>query len=273
MVKSIYSVPNEELTKTTLEASMTSFASLVSPFVAMPPGIAFRGDASASQQRLDSASFTHALVALAAKLASVDGAPNKAEYAAFHALFVDGNSQDSAQVRSVFMKRVQDASPALQYARQIVSMTVGKASLHLDVIQRLLQVATADGALNAAELELLRAVAAIFGIDRAAFRELIGRTMAPASASPYEILGISARATDAELREHYMARVQKLHPDRYQAAGASAETITMLSDQLASVNAAYQAVQKLRAKKSPRAAGESGWWGRINTKGAKVSST
>ena len=248
---------------------MTSFASLVSPFTAMPHLQAGRVEVTATQMKIDTASFTHALVALAAKLAAVDGAPNKSEFAAFHALFVDGNAQDTAHVRSLFMKRIGDSSPALQYARQIASMTVGKTSLHLDLIQRLLQVATADAALNAAELELLRAVANIFSIDRETFREMIARTMSPAGASPYDILGISSRSSDSEVREHYMTRVQKLHPDRYQAAGASAETVAMLTDQLASVNAAYQAVQKIRAKKSSRATGES-WWSRRNTKGAKV---
>ena len=268
MVKSIYSVPTDVNTEGHASLPMTSLASLFTPSFAMPQ-FAVADRASADQSRLESAAFSHALIALAAKLAVVDGSPNKAEYAAFDALFVDERTQP-AQARSLFMKRVTDTSSALQYARQIAGMTAGKTELHLDLMQRLLQVATADAALNAAELELLRAVATIFALDRETFRGLVAQTMVPQGASPYAVLGISSRATDLELREHYMARVQRLHPDRYQAAGASAETIAMLSDQLAAVNAAYQTVQKLRAKKS---AGDSSWWGRLNTKGAKVSST
>ena len=104
-------------------------------------------------------------------------------------------------------------------------------------------------------------------ISKESFRAIIGQTVTPVSSSPYEVLGISARVSDDALRVHYMARVQKLHPDRYQAAGASSETIAMLSDQLAAVNAAYQQVQKQRAKKSQRPT-TSGWWARRNTKGA-----
>ena len=49
-----------------------------------------------------------------------------------------------------------------------------------------------------------------------------------------------------------MERVRLLHPDRFQAAGASPETIAMLSDQLAALNAAYEQVRSMRAsKKSP----------------------
>ena len=248
---------------------MASFANIVMPSFPMPQ-MAVSAKQRAATLAVETATFTHALVALAAKLAAVDGTPTKSEYAAFEALFV--GDEDKTQLRTLFIKRVTDTSPALQYARQIATMTVGQTTLHHDLLNRLIQVATADGALNAAEMELLRAVAAIFAIDRDTFREAVAQTMVPAGASAYEVLGIAARASDEQIREHYMARVQMLHPDRYHAAGASAETITMLSDQLAAVNAAYSDIQNLRGKKSPRTAG-SGWWGRMNAKGAKVSST
>lgn len=248
---------------------MASFASLVSPFFPLPQQTAAAATEAAGRARIETASFSHALVALAAKLACVDGVPNKAEYAAFHTLFVERDTVQATQLRSLFVKRVTDDSPALQYARQIAGMTEGEHTLHLDIFQRLIQVATADAALNAAELELLRAVADILRIDRETFRHMIAKTLVPVGASPYDVLGVSPRVDDQELRDHYMARVQMLHPDRYHAAGASAETIAMLSDQLAAVNAAYRAVQMLRAKKSQRAAGSS-WWGRKNAKGARV---
>lgn len=248
---------------------MASLASLVTPFFPMPHA-ASAAAPSAGASKLESATFTHALVALAAKLAAVDGAPNKAEYAAFEALFAE--EQEKAQLRSLFIKRITDTSPALQYARQIASMTVGEGALHRDLLGRLLSIAAADGAVNAAEIELLRAVASIFAIDRETLREMIARTMVSAGASPYDILGISSRVSDEEMREHYMNRVQMLHPDRYHAAGASAETIALLSDQLAVVNAAYRAAQDQRGRKSSRQVA-TGWWSRLNAKGARVSST
>ena len=219
-----------------------------------------------------SVTFHHALVAMAAKLAAVDGTPNKAEYAAFAVLFSDGVMPEST-LRSLFVKHVTDNSSALQYAREIAASTRGETDMHRELLSRLVRIASADAALNAAEIEMLRAVAAIFAINPSEFRTMIAQAMVPAGASPYEILGISARVNDIELRDHYMARVQMLHPDRYHAAGASKETITMLSDQLAAVNAAYQAVQKLRAKKSSRATSQSRWWQRRNAKGATVVST
>lgn len=235
-----------------------------------PRGVSAHSAYVASHAQLESVAFNHALVALAAKLACVDGAPNKAEYAAFHALFDEGDITDIARNRSIFVQRVTDNSSALQYARQIATMSYGNADLHVELMERLLRIATSDSALNAAEIELLRAVADILALPRETFRDLMAKTMVKPTASPYEILGIHSRASDEELREHYMSRVQKLHPDRYQAAGASSETIAMLSDQLAAVNAAYKTIQNSRGKKSARG-DQQGWWSRLNAKGARMN--
>lgn len=265
MRESIYSGSNENTHEETLNQPMASFASMMTPAMfrsAPTSSVAVANAAAAQHYRLESAAFTHALVALSAKLSTIDGSASQSEYAAFHALFVAGSTTDAAMARSLFVQRATDTGSALQYARQVAAMTPGQSELHMDLLQRLLQIAQADGALNAAELELLRAVADVFGVAKEKFRALMAQSFVPAAASPYAVLGISPRATDKELRDHYVARVQKLHPDRYQAAGASAETIAMLSDQMAALNAAYRSVQQARAKKSAKAATVASWWGR-----------
>ena len=70
-----------------------------------------------------------------------------------------------------------------------------------------------------------------------------------AKRSPYAVLGVSEQVSDAQLRQAYLARVQALHPDQYQAAGATTQTIALLSQQLAAVNAAYTGIVASRAKK------------------------
>ncbi len=229
------------------------------------------GDQQAA--RLESVAFHHALIALAVKCATIDGVTNKAEYAVVQSLFMAGSVIDAAQSRSWFVARANDDSSALQYARQVLAMTRDQDRLHAELLGRLLSVATADGPLNAAELELLRAISQIFGFTKEAFRQLIaGAATALAHASPYAVLGITPRTSDKELREHYMARVQALHPDRYQAVGASEQTIAILSDQLAHINAAYQQITRERAKKTPKARGMNGWFGTKYSKGASTSS-
>lgn len=195
----------------------------------------------------ESAAFSHALAALAAKLSVVDGAISKAEYHAFEALFISPRT-DGTKLRTQFVKQLEDRSSALQYARQIVSMTGNDMVIRRELLQRLLSIATADAALNAAEMEWLRSVADVFGLSRDEFRSMLSLHCVPAT-SPYDVIGVSPSISDDDLRAKYYARVQVLHPDRYIAAGASAETVAMLSDQLAALNAAYKQVRAQRAKK------------------------
>lgn len=197
---------------------------------------------------LEDAAFTHALVGLAAKLVGVDGNPTKAEYAAFVSLFPMGQGGE-AKLRSLFVKAMNDAAPALQYARTIKSMHPEASALHREVLDRLLKVASADGALNAAEHELLRAVAKVFGFSAEDWRLMMTGYLRPAKGNAYSVLGAHKKMTDEQLRERYMAQVRMLHPDRYRGAGASEETIAMLSEKLAVVNAAYESIMRAREGK------------------------
>lgn len=205
--------------------------------------------ADAYHPLLQDVEFTHALVALAAKLVAADGKPTTAEYTAFRSLF-PLNEGGNAKLRSLFIKSMNDRAPALQYARRVATLYPGADALYREVLDRLLKVATADGALNAAEHELLRAVAQLFDVPMEEWRQMVAGYIRPAQANAYAILGAHKRMSDAELRNRYMAQVRRLHPDRYQAAGASDDTIAMLSDKLAAINAAYESIMRAREAKA-----------------------
>lgn len=243
---------------------MSSFAMFADQFFAPASRVEQASVATPVLNGLQQASMQHALAALAAHLAMVDGAPNKQEILAYQALFA-ADAAEAARLRGMFVKHTQEKGSALQYAREIAQLT-NDAATRRDALTRLMQVAACDGMLNAAEIEWLRAVANVFGIAGEDFRTLLQGQMVPVKDSPYAVLGVSPQASDDVIRATYMARVQMLHPDKYQAAGASADTIAMLSDQLAALNAAYEAVKKRRAKKYGFAAA----W-RKTTKSAKAA--
>ncbi len=248
VVESIYSGSSKNTNDEPSKQSMSHLARTIDSYTATDEAVAADASPAAQLYRLESVAFHHALTALCAKLATADGAANKNEYDAFQALFVEQSTMDIAPARSLFVQRAADAGTAAQYARQIAAMTRGQTVMHMDLLQRLLRVATSDGALNAAELELLRGVAEILEVPKAIFRSLVAQGFASACATPYDVLGVSPRVSDKELRDAYVARANSLHPDRHIAAGASAETIAMLSDQLAVINAAYQSVQYARSQ-------------------------
>jgi DnaJ like chaperone protein len=210
---------------------------------------------------IEDTAFRHALVALAAKLACVDGVPSHAEYAAFSALFIGDDLANEGRLKSLFIKHVSDDSSAFQYARQLLAATPGDSQLHEELIERLIRLALSDGPLNAIEMELIRAVAAVFAIQGVQLKAILAKWNA-ATGSAYDVLGVARSASDADVRAQYMAQVQKFHPDRYQAVGASHETVSMLSERLAAINAAYDEITTQRAKRS-------GFALRTNNKGAR----
>ena len=251
--------------------ALSAFATDVFGAALLHVGIDVTSAASVRSQAntpAESMAFTHALVALTAKVAAVDSAPNTAEFQAFSALFADADRVSTPRLRSLFMKMVGDASSALQFARQLLAMTQGDHALHAEIIEKLLVIALADGALNALETNLLRSIAVVFGISGDTFSAIISRH--PAQQSPYDVLGIAVDATADEVRERYLSRVQSLHPDRFQAAGASSDIVAQLSDQLAAVNAAYDEIKRLQTEKPSAQAQVNSWWRGKNTKGANA---
>ena len=63
---------------------------------------------------------------------------------------------------------------------------------------------------------------------------------------PYEILGVSPRIDDANLRKAYHALCAKYHPDKLISVGLASEYIDLANSRIARVIDAYNRVQKVR---------------------------
>ena len=203
-----------------------------------------KGSKSGAALWVAGAEYRHAITALSAKLVRVDGAASQSELAAFNALFPVAASQ-AARVQHLFQKQLQDRSPALQYARQLRALGTDR-SQRMALLEQLIQLANCDAPLNVAELEMIRDIAKSWGIDADALRTLVARVLKSKSTSPYTVLGVSRRASDAVVRARYMEQVRFLHPDQFAASGASEETVAILSERLADVNAAYNQITRMR---------------------------
>ena len=61
--------------------------------------------------------------------------------------------------------------------------------------------------------------------------------------NPYQILGVSPDASDAEIKKAYHGLAKKYHPDKYR----DSDLADLAAEKMKEVNAAYEEIQKMRA--------------------------
>ena len=66
---------------------------------------------------------------------------------------------------------------------------------------------------------------------------------------PYEVLGISRDASDEEVKRTYRKLIRENHPDTLMAQGVPQEFIDLANEKMATINAAYDRIEKQRGMK------------------------
>ena len=93
-------------------------------------------------------------------------------------------------------------------------------SQRLQLLNFLVVIAQADGVVSAEEVDALRFVAANLGISEADLASMLNLNSGASSLdAAYKVLGISASATDAEVKAAYRQMALKHHPDRVATLG------------------------------------------------------
>lgn len=188
--------------------------------------------------------FTIGVIALSAKMAKADGVVSSREMEAFRQVF-DFSDGEAANVRHVFDLAKQDVAGFEAYADQIAALLKDNRRLLQHVLEGLMYVAVADGAMHPKEEEFLRAVAARFGFSESEYRFFRARFVEDA-ANPYDVLKLSPAASNDEIKAQYRSLVRNNHPDRLIATGVPPEFIDLATKKLAAINAAYETIAKER---------------------------
>jgi DnaJ like chaperone protein len=193
-----------------------------------------------------SAAFTSAFVALAAKMAKADGVAVHAEREAFER-FLDTPPGEAQNVRRLYDLAKKDTAGFETYAERIGRLLRDEPELKRTVLDCLICVACSDGVLHPAEDAFLRTVAEKFGFSQAEYLKIRALFVRDAE-SPYETLGVAADASDREIKARYRTLVALFHPDKVAASGAPAALVKAANAKLATINAAYEAILKERAR-------------------------
>ncbi len=192
--------------------------------------------------------FTVAVIVLGAKMAKADGHVAPEEVRAFKDVFrIPPEEMDA--VGKLFNEARQDATGFEPYASQIAGLFARQPEVLEELLGGLFFIAKAHGGVNAAELKYLASIASIFGFDQNAFERIRAGHMGPSEADPYQVLGLSRDATEAEIKRTYRELIRKYHPDTLIAQGMPQEFVDVANDKMAGINAAYDTIEKERGMK------------------------
>lgn len=186
------------------------------------------------------AAFSTAVIALAAKMAKADGVAVKVECQTFERFF-DPSPDEVPQIRRLYEQASQDTAGFEIYAERIARMLKREPDLKINVLECLLMIACADGILHPAEEAFLRTVGRTFGVSCDEFKRIRAPFVRDMD-NPYDVLGIAPSASPQDVRSRYLELVQRFHPDRLTARGAQAALIKAANVKLAAINAAYEAI-------------------------------
>ena len=193
-----------------------------------------------------SIAFTIAVIALGAKMAKADGQVTRDEVAAFRRVFQIAPEEADNAAR-VFNLARQDVAGFETYAARIGHLLQDDRQLRIDLMEGLFHIALADGRFHPGEDAFLQRTAELLGLDPAVFEGLRARHVPWAAADPHAVLGIPRHASFAEARAAWRQLVIDMHPDGMLARGVPPEAVRLAEQRLATINAAWEAIQRNRA--------------------------
>jgi DnaJ like chaperone protein len=213
-----------------------------------------RGGFHLNQNEQRQALFFTAAFSMVGKLAKADGRVCPDEIAAIKKISKEALGMDE-QTRqfaiNIFTQAKNNTEPFSSYARQFGDLFAHDQQLCNFMMSFLFQVAMADGALHPQEEALLLEAKTAFRLPESLYQSLRSRFVGHHSTAVslqkhYENLNVTSAATTAEIKKAYRKKASEFHPDKIEGKGLPPEFIKFANDQLAEINASYEAVISAR---------------------------
>jgi DnaJ like chaperone protein len=189
--------------------------------------------------------FTIAIIALGAKMAKADGVVTSDEVQAFKEVFQIPKGEEH-NVGRVFDLAKRDSRGFEAYAKQVATMFRAQPAVLEDLLDGLFHIARADNVYDPKEDEFLGRVAQIFGFSDADFARIREGHVGSDKSDPYTIIGVSRDSTNDAIKAQYRKLIREHHPDKLMAQGMPQEFIDVATEKLATINDAYDRIEKER---------------------------
>ena len=154
--------------------------------------------------------------------------------------------EEAANVARVFDQARKDSRGFEPYARQVAGMFTENPAVLEELLYCLTRIARADGVMHPAEIDYLRSVSDIFGLDNQAFERVTEITEKANQSDPYKVLGVTPEISNDDLKTTYRTLVRENHPDKLIADGMPEELVELANEKLAAINDAYDRVMASR---------------------------
>lgn len=196
-----------------------------------------------------------AVCALMGHVAKADGRVSKAEIAVAERVFdaLELSTEARRTAIRLFSHGKEPDFPGKGVARRLRKCIGGDQELVARILEYLVAVAVADGALHDPAERVLSRIARGLGrpaeaLDQPLRKALFGGGLAlhELPRSPYRQLGIEPSASDVEVTRAYRRLVSRHHPDRLQARGLPVSEVRAGADRVMAARRAVEAIRRQR---------------------------
>ena len=189
--------------------------------------------------------FALSLIVLSAKLSKADGRISREELIAVKdKLKIPENELD--QVGKIFNKAKEESQGYEPYAQQIAQIYRGNLNVLEEVINILFYIAEADGNVSKSELNMMRHIAQIFGLNDLQFSAIKESRKSSDKLNPYVVLASKPDEDLSSIRKRYIQLSKENHPDLLISKGVPPEVIEESKKKMRAINSAWDQIQKLK---------------------------
>jgi DnaJ like chaperone protein len=211
-------------------------------------GIGHQFDKGANQVQTTKMVLQVAFFGCLAKIAKSDGKITQDEIRAVEQVIrgLGYTPQMREAAIAIFREAKDDPHTAEEYLSQLASVVQFNPQVAMTFLAALHTVAQADGLIHPNERDILLQAERAFRLPAGSVDALLGTSKASDVDAAYKTLGVTLDMSDLEIKKVYREKCIQFHPDKLASKGLPEEFMKYANEQLATVNTAYDTIEKHR---------------------------